>query len=225
MVEVDRVDVGQVHEGLDLDRARLARLDRGQLLVGQDHLLARRGRRSGRPPPRDLDVLLRAEAPLLDPHLVLLVQLVEVVVEVARRAHQLHGHVDEAEAERAAPQRARPISASPRRSPRAQRPDRRRARAPPARPGRSPPLGLALDQLEHRLAVGVVVDARARSPRWSESTACAAISTSRFAGLLLRASMSSSSRGDDLVVEAQGVQRDHVVERPHAPPGTRGRGR
>src|SRR5204863_8081241 len=54
----------------------------------------------------DLDVLLGAEAPLFDADLVLLVQLMEVQVEVAHRAHELHRHVDEAEAERAAPQRS-----------------------------------------------------------------------------------------------------------------------
>src|SRR6185369_16462516 len=55
---------------------------------------------------RDLHVLLGAEAPLLDRHLVLGVQLAEVQIEVAHRADQLHRHVDEAEAQRAAPQRA-----------------------------------------------------------------------------------------------------------------------
>src|SRR3954465_7996081 len=57
--------------------------------------------------PRNLGVLLRTEAPLLDARLVLGVQLVEVEVQVACRAHQLHRHVHQAKAEGAGPERAR----------------------------------------------------------------------------------------------------------------------
>ncbi len=39
LVEVDRVDVGEIDEVGDLDRARRSRGDRGQLLGGEDHVL------------------------------------------------------------------------------------------------------------------------------------------------------------------------------------------
>src|SRR5215212_3315070 len=93
VVEVERVDVAEVDEGLDVDRARLARLDGGELLVGDHHLLA-------------FEVLLRAVAALLDRHLVLVVDLAEVVVEVALCGDELDRHIDQPEAQRPAPQRA-----------------------------------------------------------------------------------------------------------------------
>src|SRR4051794_34479158 len=114
VVEGDRVDVGEVDERLDVDRAGLARRGRGELLVAE-HDLA----------PvvelvavadvleADLLVLLRAEAPGLDRRSVLLVQLPEVQVLVAHRAEQLDGDVDEPEAQRAAPQRSRHQSCPP----------------------------------------------------------------------------------------------------------------
>jgi hypothetical protein len=107
MVEVDRVDVGQIDEGLDVDRPGLAGLDGCDLLVRDDHVLAVEVIAVGDLLPDHLYVLLRAEAALFDADVVLIVQLVEAVVEVPRRAHHLDGHVHEAEAERAAPQRAR----------------------------------------------------------------------------------------------------------------------
>ena len=90
MVEVDRVDVGEVHEGLDVDRARLARRRRLELLVGEHdlvavvELVAVADVLVG-----DLAVLLGAEAPRLDRRAVLLVQLAEVQVEVADGAEEL----------------------------------------------------------------------------------------------------------------------------------------
>ena len=107
MVEVDRVDLVEVDERLDLDRPGLARLDRGELLVAEHDLLAVEVVAVADLLPEHLLVLLRAEAPLLDPSLVLRVQLVEVVVEVAGGADQLHRDIDQAEAQRAAPERAR----------------------------------------------------------------------------------------------------------------------
>src|SRR5918994_1568261 len=106
-VEVERGDVGAVRERLDVDRAGLARRDRLELLVGHDHGVAVVevvGASDLLEP--DLLVLLRAEAPGLDPRAVLRVELVEVEVAVARRAEQRHGDVDEAERERSGPQRA-----------------------------------------------------------------------------------------------------------------------
>ena len=84
-------------------------------------------------------------------------------VEVARAADELHGHVDEPEAERAGPQRAGHISRPG--SPRARPPGRRRARAPLGGELDLLARRLALDQLQHRVAVGVLVVARARTPR------------------------------------------------------------
>ena len=142
--------------------------------------------------PADLDVLLRAEAPLLDARLVLLVQLVEVEVEVARRADQLDGHVDQPEAERAAPQRAR--HQRPRSDARLERGHQVVA-----------VLGLLLRGEVDLLALGLALDQRrapprgrcprsprGRTPRRSDSTSCVAISTSRFDGLRAGRSISSS---------------------------------
>src|SRR5215212_631185 len=106
VVEVERVHVAKVDEGLDVDRARLARLDGGELLVGDHHLLAVEVVRVRDLLPRDFDVLLRAVAALLDRHLVLVVDLAEVVVEVALCGEDLDRHVDQPEAQRPAPQRA-----------------------------------------------------------------------------------------------------------------------
>ena len=108
VVEVDRVDVLEVDEGLDLDRAGLARGGQRELLVGEHdlfavvELVAVPDLLVG-----DLAVLVGAEAVRLDRRAVLLVQLVEVHVEVAHGAEELHRHVDQPEAERSAPQRAR----------------------------------------------------------------------------------------------------------------------
>jgi hypothetical protein len=105
MVEVDRVHIGQLDEGVDVDRPRLARLHRGELLVRDDDLLSVEVVAVCDLLPEDLGILLRAEAPLLDAHLVLLMQLVEVVVDIAYRADHLDRNVHQAEAERPAPQR------------------------------------------------------------------------------------------------------------------------
>ena len=88
MVEVDRVDVGEVDErSMSIVRV-LARLDRLQLVVGETidvpavvELVAVRDLLA-----RDLDVLLRAPALDLDRRAVLLVQLAEVQVAVAHGA-------------------------------------------------------------------------------------------------------------------------------------------
>jgi hypothetical protein len=104
MVEVDRVNVRDVDERLDVDRAGLARRGGGEVLVGEHHLpavvelVAVPDRLE-----RDLLVLLRAEAACLDRSAVLAVQLAEVHVEVAHAAVQRHRDVDEPEADRAGP--------------------------------------------------------------------------------------------------------------------------
>src|SRR3954447_12484113 len=107
MIEVDRIDVRQVDERLDLDRAGLARLDGAELLVADHHLLAVEVVAVADLLPHHLGVFLGAEAPLLDALAVLLVKLVEVQIEVANAADELDGHVDEPEAQRTAPQRPR----------------------------------------------------------------------------------------------------------------------
>ncbi len=108
MSEVDRVDILAVDERLDLDRPGLARLDRGELLVGQHDLVAVFELEAATDLlPFDLFPLLGAVTALLDRGAVLLVELAEVKVEVARRARQAHRHVDQAEGERSVPERAR----------------------------------------------------------------------------------------------------------------------
>jgi hypothetical protein len=101
VVVVDRVDLLEVDERLDVDRARLLRIGRVELLVGEhDDLAALELVAARNLLPRHLYVLGSADAADLDPGHVLLVQLVEVHAEVPRGGHQLHGHVDEPEAER-----------------------------------------------------------------------------------------------------------------------------
>src|SRR4051794_26594572 len=108
MVVEDGVDLLEIDERLDVDRARLLRVGRVELVVGQHHdLAAVQLVAAGDLLPRHLLVLLGADAADLDARVVLLVQLVEVHAEVARGRHQLHGHVHEPEAEGAGPDWAR----------------------------------------------------------------------------------------------------------------------
>ncbi len=100
MVEVDRVDFFQVHEVLDLDRAReqrfesrqLARLN-GHVAVGR-YLIARDDL-----PERDLFPVDRADVLLVDAPAVKRVDLMEVHRLARDRAVQLHRHADQSEAE------------------------------------------------------------------------------------------------------------------------------
>ena len=86
VVEVDRVDIREVDEGLDLDRARLRGSTRpSSSSVSDDLLPVVEVVAVGDLLVGDLGVLLRAEALDLDRREVLLVQLAEVQVEVARR--------------------------------------------------------------------------------------------------------------------------------------------
>jgi hypothetical protein len=108
VVEVDRVDVLEIHEVLDVDRPGLLRIERLELLGGDDdvpirrqlvaldhvlvgHLLARRG----------IDPLL------LDAHAGLVVELVEAHGLARDCAVELDRHVDQPERDRPAPDRAR----------------------------------------------------------------------------------------------------------------------
>ena len=112
MIEVHRVDVGEVDELLDVDRSGLARLDRLELEIGDDHLIAVVQLVAvGDLLAGDLDLLLRTPALHLDRRAVLLMELAEMEVEIAGGGHHRDRHVDEAEAERACPQRTRHGSA------------------------------------------------------------------------------------------------------------------
>src|SRR4051794_31894191 len=107
VVEVDGVDLVDVDERLDVDRARLARRGGGEVVVGEQDLLriveviAAADRLE-----RHLLVLLGAEPARVDRRAVLFVELAEVDVEVAHRAVERDRDVDEPEADRAGPQRA-----------------------------------------------------------------------------------------------------------------------
>ena len=108
VVEVDRVDLVQVHELLDLDRARLLGVQCLELLGLDHHVLVR----------ADLvaldDVVVGhflairgADALLLDAHVVAVVELVEAHRLARDRAVELHGHVDEPETDGTTPNRPR----------------------------------------------------------------------------------------------------------------------
>ncbi len=107
VVEVDRVDLVERHERLDLDRPRLLRVGGAQLRIGDDDLLAVELVGVADVLVGDLLLVLRADAAGLDGHVIGGVQLAEVQVEVAHRAGQADRHVDEAEVQRARPQRPR----------------------------------------------------------------------------------------------------------------------
>ena len=103
-VEEQRVDVVEPDEVLDVDGVRRLGIERLQLLGLDQHIVAGRDFVAlddlvvG-----DLLVLLRAVPLLVDPGAVRLVQLVEPHVLLAHRGEQLHRHVDQPEADRAAP--------------------------------------------------------------------------------------------------------------------------
>ena len=154
----NRVDVAQIDELLDIDRPRLAGLDRAQLEVGDDHLprvfelVA-----AGDLLVRHLDVLLRAPALDLDQGPVLHVHLVEVEIEVLDRGRDAHRNVHQPETERAAPQR----SGHDQRLPEARLASSAAVRSPVSAGSStsgslgSSPTSLGLDERQHALAAAV----------------------------------------------------------------------
>ena len=104
VVVVDRVDLVLVHELLDVDRARLLGIERVELLGLDDHVAVL----------GDLEALddllerhffpgLGRDALLLDARTRLLFELVEADGLLVDGAVELHGHVDEPEADGATP--------------------------------------------------------------------------------------------------------------------------
>src|SRR4051794_3525430 len=196
VVEVDRVDLVDVDERLDVDRPRLARRGGGEVVVGEQHLLAivelvaMGDRLEGH-----LLVLLRAEAPGVDRGAVLLVELAEVDVEVAHGAVERDGHVDQAEADRAGPERAghqrRPFFAPS-----------RLALSVAIRSGASSDCGSSAATISSPLALRLTTSRTASrysssyvsglNFSWSVSMSCAAIFTSRSPGPRLGVATSMS---------------------------------
>ena len=130
LLEVDRVDVVEIDEVLDLDRAGPLRVELGELVAAQDHVLVGRVLVA-------LDDLLVGDLlavglgdPLvLDPRAVALTELAEAHGLLGDRAVELHGHVEQPEADRSTPYR--PSHAQ---SPRSESFD-----IPEVTPGRAPP--------------------------------------------------------------------------------------
>ena len=94
-VVVGRVDVSEVDEALDVERARALRVEALELLVDNDvaialELVALDGLLAG-----DLALLGRAEAPALDPCAVLGVELVKGDALALDRGQEPDGHGDE----------------------------------------------------------------------------------------------------------------------------------
>src|SRR3954468_10354658 len=106
MVEVDRVDLVDVDEPVDVDRPRLARRGGGEVVVGGHDLLAVEVVAVADRLVGHLLVLLGAEPARIDRRAVLLVELAEVHVEVADGAVERDRHFDNPEADRAGPERA-----------------------------------------------------------------------------------------------------------------------
>ena len=172
VVEVDRVDVVEVDERLDVDRPRLARLDRRELLVGDASPACRRGRSRGRPPPTSTSTSSSAQKRRCSIGALSFSCSWWKCRSRSRAAlTSCTGTLTSPKLQRAGPERARHVSVAP--------------GSPRARPqvvavlglllrsrSISLPLGLALDQLEHRLAVGVLVGGRGRSPRAASRRAC-----------------------------------------------------
>jgi hypothetical protein len=104
VVVEDRVDVAQVDEVLDVDRARLLRIERVEL-VRRDHHVALLRELVALDDVVEGDFLIGVGIdPLLrDPVAGLAVELVEAHGLAADRGVQLDGHVDEPERDRAAP--------------------------------------------------------------------------------------------------------------------------
>ena len=185
MVEVDRVDLVEVDEGLDVDRARLARLAGASsssvsTTCSPSSARSRADLLPVRPrcPPRSSSGAARSGVSSFS-------WSWRKCRSRSRAAlDRLHRHVDQAEGERAVPERARHAQGSPPGSPEG---GHRGRRCSSSGSGSSAldllALRLALDQLEHRLAVAVLVVAPARTSLQSDSTSCPAISTSRLLGL------------------------------------------
>jgi len=105
-VVVDGVDLADVDELLDVDRACSLGRDGVELLVGEDHLPAVELVAVADLLVRNLLALLRAHAADLESGVGLVVELVEVDVEVLHGGDERDRHVDQAEGQRAAPQRS-----------------------------------------------------------------------------------------------------------------------
>jgi hypothetical protein len=104
LVEVDRVDLVEIDEVLDLDRAGLLRVELLELLAGQHDvlvgadLIALDDLLVG-----DFLAVLLRDALVADARPVSLAQLLEAHRLLRRRAVELHGHVQEPEADRSTP--------------------------------------------------------------------------------------------------------------------------
>src|SRR4051794_23276397 len=105
MVVEDGVDLRDVDELADVDRARLLGLGGVELLLAEDDVLAIEVVAVADLLVRDLVAVLLGHALDLEPLMAVGVQLVEVDVEVADGAEQRDRHVDQAEGQRAAPDR------------------------------------------------------------------------------------------------------------------------
>src|SRR5262249_48337292 len=104
LLEVDGVDVVEVDEVLDLDRAGPLRIELGELVLGQEDVLVRRVLVA-------LDDLLVGDllavglghALVANPRAVALAELAEADGLLGDRAVELHGHVQQPEADRSTP--------------------------------------------------------------------------------------------------------------------------
>src|ERR1700691_1067374 len=104
-IEVDRVDLALLDEGLDVDRMALARGGSGEVLVTEQHPTAILHLITlGDLAVWHLAFLKRTHAPCLDQRAVRLMQLAEVHATIAHGAVEHHRHVHQTEAERARPQ-------------------------------------------------------------------------------------------------------------------------
>src|SRR5262249_6449331 len=108
LLEVERVDLVEVDELLDVDLVAALGTERVDLRLLHDHVLALRDLVAA------LDVVggdfltgLVGNLAVADARAGSLLELVEADVFALRRTDELHGHLDETEADRAGPNRAR----------------------------------------------------------------------------------------------------------------------
>ena len=104
LLEVERIDVVEVDELLDLDLVTALRLERLDLRRLDDHVLALRDLEAALDPVGgDLFAGRVGDLAVADARAGSLLELVEAHVFVLRRADELHGHLHESEADRAGP--------------------------------------------------------------------------------------------------------------------------